>query len=592
MKADQAKRQRVSTSATVGAPVGGLNALNAVAEMPETDALILDNFFPRTTDVVTRNGYQAWATGMSGSVETIMAFRGGTVNQLFAIASGSVWQCTNQGAAISTGVTGLANSRFQYVNFGTPGGHFIYAVNGADYPLLYDGTTWLKVGNGAGAAISSITYSGTTATVTTLAPHGLVNGASVTVTVSGAAPSAYNVTAAAINVLTSTTFTYTMGSNPGMNATSVGTYTYTPSIQGVDPRLLRNCDAINSRMWFVENASLRAWYLPLNSISGTASSIDLSSLAKQGGYLAAVFGFSIASAYGIQNYTIFITSEGEVFSYTGYDPTNASTWALAGRGRVGAPVGDRFWTRIGTDVGIIGRDGVIPLSKALQIDREADNIAISYKIVNAVNNDVQSYYANFGWQLQVYPLGNLLIVNVPAIPDQSAYQYVMNTVTNAWCRYVGINANVWEFMSDRLFFGANDGTLYQAETGSNDNGAPIVATAKQAFSYFGKPGAQKRFSGSRPVFTATGGATINFDMNVDYEDKPVSSVPSFTVPGNQLSWPFPWPSAWGPSSVTSKTLQFASGIGYAGAAKLTASVKYQPVSWQATTYFFETGGPI
>jgi hypothetical protein len=592
MKYGDAKRARVSTSATVGAPTGGLNALNSLADMPPTDAVILDNWFPRTTDVVTRNGYVAWSTGLTGSVETLIAYRYGAVNQLFGIASGSLRNCTTQGASTSTSITGLTNSRWQYVNFGTPGGHFVYAVNAADYPLLYDGTTWLQVGNGTGAAIASITFVTSTATVTTSTPHGLVNGSTVTVTVSGAAPAPYNVTAVPINVLSPTQFTYTMGSTPASNATTVGSFTYTPSIQGVDPRTLRNCDAINSRMWFVENNSLRAWYLPLNSISGTASSIDLSSLAKLGGYLSAVFGFSMASAYGMQNYTIFITSEGEVFSYIGYDPTNAATWSLAARGRIGAPVGDRFWTRLGTDVGIISRDGVIPLSKALQIDRMADNDAMSYKIVNAVNNDVQAYKSNFGWQMQLFPLSNMLIVNVPAVPDLQAYQYVMNTITNAWCRYVGINANCWEIMSDTLFFGANDGTVYQAETGSNDNGAPIVAVAKQAFSYFKQPGAQKRFTGSRPVFTAAGGASITFDMNIDFEDKPSSSVPSYQVPNGVIYWPFPWGSAWAAPSITTKTMQFASGIGYAAAAKVTVSCKYAPVSWQATTYFYEAGGPI
>ena len=78
----------------------------------------------------------------------------------------------------------------------------------------------------------------------------------------------------------------------------------------------------------------------------------------------------------------------------------------------------------------------------------------------------------------------------------------MNTITKAWCRYVGINANCWEFISDRLHFGGNDGAVYQAEIGLTDNGATISAQAKQAFSYFGDPGTQKRFTGARPVVTA------------------------------------------------------------------------------------------
>ena len=70
--------------------------------------------------------------------------------------------------------------------------------------------------------ISSITYSGTTATVTTATAHGLVNNQYISV--SGASPSDYN----GVFMITSTgatTFTYTMLSVPTTNATVVGAYT-------------------------------------------------------------------------------------------------------------------------------------------------------------------------------------------------------------------------------------------------------------------------------------------------------------------------------------------------------------------------------
>ena len=69
--------------------------------------------------------------------------------------------------------------------------------------------------------ISSITYVGTTATLTTATAHGLTTGAYVSIT--GTTPAAYS-GVFKITVTGTTTFTYTMASDPAGNATVVGTY--------------------------------------------------------------------------------------------------------------------------------------------------------------------------------------------------------------------------------------------------------------------------------------------------------------------------------------------------------------------------------
>jgi len=75
--------------------------------------------------------------------------------------------------------------------------------------------------NGTAYAITSITNTGTGALVTTAAAHNLYTGNIITVT--GATPSAYNGTFA-ITRQSATTFTYALVSNPGGDATVVGSY--------------------------------------------------------------------------------------------------------------------------------------------------------------------------------------------------------------------------------------------------------------------------------------------------------------------------------------------------------------------------------
>jgi hypothetical protein len=78
-----------------------------------------------------------------------------------------------------------------------------------------------------GLTVTSVTFSTTTATVTTSGNHGLSTGNLLTY--QAALPDDYNVTAVAITVTGLTTYQYTMATTPTTNATSVGYYSTTPA---------------------------------------------------------------------------------------------------------------------------------------------------------------------------------------------------------------------------------------------------------------------------------------------------------------------------------------------------------------------------
>lgn len=151
-------RQQVALSASIPPPTGGLNARDALSMMPPEDAVILDNLFPGTTAVALRGGTEAWKTGFPSWVETIFAYntRNG-VNKLFGVSDGKIYDATTQGAVGASIVSGLTNSRWNYTNFGTTGGAYLYACNGADDPLLYDGSSWTAINSGSSPAITGVT---------------------------------------------------------------------------------------------------------------------------------------------------------------------------------------------------------------------------------------------------------------------------------------------------------------------------------------------------------------------------------------------------------------------------------------------------
>lgn len=154
----QRQTQRAST-VTVAAPTGGWNARDALGSMDPLDAVTLTNWWPGTNSVILRNGYTKHATGLPAQVETIMVYNGPSSNKMFAISDGKIYDVTTAGAVGAASVSGLTNSRWQYVNMTTSGGSYLVAVNGVDNPRFFDGTTWHTEGTGVPYNWSGVTSS-------------------------------------------------------------------------------------------------------------------------------------------------------------------------------------------------------------------------------------------------------------------------------------------------------------------------------------------------------------------------------------------------------------------------------------------------
>ena len=120
----------------IPAPVGGWNVRDALANMPEDHASILDNWFPQEGRVDSRPGYSEYATGLGGNVETLAEYISGSARKFLAAANGKIWDISSSGAGSSL-ATGKSNNRWSTAQLdGTMG-----LVNGEDAPLTYAGST-------------------------------------------------------------------------------------------------------------------------------------------------------------------------------------------------------------------------------------------------------------------------------------------------------------------------------------------------------------------------------------------------------------------------------------------------------------------
>lgn len=134
---------QTARTASFPAPIGGLNARDPVAAMKATDAVILENWWPTPADVQVRKGYVPWCTGFANPVETLLRYAPTSGSyKLFAAAGGSIFDATFQGAVGAAVVTGMSSAQWQHTNIATPGGSFLWMVNGLDPAQMYNGTAW------------------------------------------------------------------------------------------------------------------------------------------------------------------------------------------------------------------------------------------------------------------------------------------------------------------------------------------------------------------------------------------------------------------------------------------------------------------
>jgi hypothetical protein len=346
--------------------------------------------------------------------------------------------------ASSSSLTSLSEDRWQWVNFTTSAGAYLYIVNGTDAPRHYNGSAWA-----------------------------------------------------------------------------------TPAITGITEEDAIHVCVHKKRIWFTLKDSTKAAYLATEAVAGAATVFELGSNFSEGGYLVGMATWTRDGGTGSDDLAAFVSSKGQVAIYQGTDPASVLTWELVGVFKVPTPIGRRCFANWGADVLLITESGVYPLSKVMAADRsQADLVAITNNISPAINAAARSYSSNFGWELNVYARGTRLVLNIPTSENATAAQYVMNTLTGAWCEFDGHNALCWLTFNGLQYFGGPDGTVYRADTSSQDGQAAITAVGQASWQAFGSPGTLKRFCMVQPLVRSQGVSRPSVGISADFVETTSLSTPS------------------------------------------------------------------
>ena len=529
------------------APIGGLNARDSLANMSEMDAVRLINWVPDSGGVRCRKGYREWAINFTGAVKSVFPY--------YSPTSGYP-----TGAFLTNPTT-------------MPGTLFAATDNG-----IYDITSETSA-PALSRALGGLTNSGW------LSSTMLSNGAGSFLLVASEADGYFHYDG---TVWT----TVTMGAGAGQ-------------ISGVNPNTFCHVNMWKRRAWFVQKNTMKAWYLPVDSIAGAASAIDFGPLFKKGGHLAYTANWTIDAGEGIDDFLVGVSSNGEIAVYKGSDPASASTFALVGTWQIGQiPTGRRGYCQYGGDLVLLGADGIYPISYVTRGGAgllQASGQEYSSKIRALIGPALKQSFTEFGWDMLLHPTERLLVVNVPNVRGYKNAQFAMSTTLNQWAIFQDVPMQCFGSTGGYSFAGTPDGkvlllyvdALDAVEFADRSSGNFIYGVVIPAFSNFKAPAQDKMFVMLRAHFLSSGTVGLDVSIAVNYALPDIQLYPSGGVDRssrfdsarfNQNVWS-------GLNGIRSSEWVGVGAVGSVGAAVLqTAAIGDSVLS--AIDYMYQVGGPL
>lgn len=361
--------------------------------------------------------------------------------------------------------------------------------------------------------------------------------------------------------------------------------------------------AWKNRLWFIENNTTDAWFLPVNSIAGNASNFDFGPLFTRGGDLTAMASWTLDAGNGVDDKLIIVSRGGDVLAYEGTDPATAATFRIIGRWFMGRPPqGRRFMSKYGGDLMVVGPSGVDYISRMLQgkslLDPEGNRDTPEFRYNEVIGAEVQSTYGQNFWHPVMVLSEQLVILLTPYNTGTQAHQHIFSMLPRAWSRYVGIPMTSAETFDGELYFGTPTGTVCKMFVAATDdelsNGTPGRTVQGRLQTSYVAPGndpmSLKIPQLVMPMFIATDTPQAKVQVNTEWDSSPAPGTPAYKAPVQAL-----WDIAkWDVAVWAGGTFTFSGWVGAQGLGvymslvlALTGAPRTLFTSWKVV---FDQGG--
>ena len=396
--------------------------------------------------------------------------------------------------------------------------------------------------------------------------------------------------------------TYLFNGTSWVQWTQVGSPSGPGQISGVNPNSFNFVMAHKSRLWFLQNGSMTAWYLDPDSVGGVAHPFFLGGIFRKGGYLVAMARWSMDTGEGLDDRLIFITSVGEIASYSGNDPANATDWQLDSIFFIGPPLGPRAIADFGGDILYLSRRGLVPLSTLMEgsatdvLYSSVLSRRISRTLIAMTSQSPPQHPIEVGFHAELA----LIAINVYDNVNQRNTQLVLNFLNGAWGKF-DYPARTMRSVGTRIYMGTDDGRVLLVTIGSyvdnvllfTTNGDPIEAYAFSAYSYMNDPTSNKHANFMRPIFQSEVKPSFRMRALPDFRiDKfLIQPIPN-PAKGNAIWDVSKWDQAnWAGLENVYRPWVSANVLGYAFAWQLRVSTS-AALSVAAVEWIYESGGLI
>ena len=453
----------------IPAPVGGLNTISAMSNVPPTDALHLWNMIAGEYGLRVRFGYSEWVTGLTGAadnlVRSVLPFEASVPasSKLFVTTSSGIWDATTStdsptlliAFAATTGDAGYGSSTMFVSN--ADGGHtLVYCdeVNGLYY-YRESTATWAKIAMGGGGT----------------------------------------------------------------------------DISGVDPADFVYPFVFKGRLWFVERDSGSAWYLGADALFGAANEFKFGNHFRAGGHLVGLYPWTRDGGQGMDDTLVALSAAGDILIYEVTDPSDPTGIAQKGLWYAGGlPEGRNIASKIGGDLVILTKGGSLPLSRLVTGQSTDDGQQYyTYKITNLFNKLMASTASIRGWSIHTHPEEHTLVVTYPTQSEGSTEQLTMSITGRSWST---ANLPIYSAgaYQGKFYFGTidgrvclNSGYLDNVQLSDSNSYTEIPFAVITSFQSLG--GSNQMLTMARPYWQSDGGNVAyrleaRFDFDLTRPDAP------------------------------------------------------------------------